>query len=100
MYSINEFYASQSRAHSPPNPNQQNMADKDNRLSSNVSGRYYVADNCIDCDFCRGHAPVFFGRDDDLGLAIVVRQPMTNDEVALAEEALSNCPADAIGNDG
>ena len=76
------------------------MADKTNRFPANTPGRYYVDDNCIDCDLCRGHAPLVFRRDDDIGFSIVVRQPVTEDELSQAQAALESCPTDAIGNDG
>lgn len=76
------------------------MADKENRFSSNALGRYYVDDQCIDCDLCREHAPLLFNRDENIGFSVVIRQPMTSEEIELAEAALTHCPADAIGNDG
>jgi ferredoxin len=76
------------------------MADKDNRNESNIAGLYYVDDSCIDCDMCRENAESFFRRDDDIGLSIVFRQPLTADEIAIADAALENCPTQSIGNDG
>lgn len=76
------------------------MPDKTNRLPSNVLGRFYVDDSCTDCDLCRGAAPQFFKRDDDAGLSIVYRQPVTDEEILLAEEAMTGCPTESIGNDG
>jgi ferredoxin len=76
------------------------MASKSERLPQNVPGSYYVDSTCIDCDMCRGNAPDFFKRDDDVGYSVVYRQPETREERALAEEALKNCPTDSIGNDG
>ena len=76
------------------------MADRSNKVSSNVTGRFYVDDTCTDCDLCRGKAPQFFGRDDSIGLSIVYRQPISEEEIALANEAMSECPTESIGNDG
>jgi ferredoxin len=76
------------------------MANKNERLSQNVPGFYYVDATCIDCDMCRGNAPDFFRRDDDIGYSVVYRQPETPEQYALAEEARENCPTDSIGNDG
>ena len=70
------------------------------RLSQNIVGRYYVDSSCIDCDLCRTTAPAFFIRDDEIGLSVVHRQPITPEEVALAEEAVEGCPTQSIGNDG
>lgn len=76
------------------------MADKDNKNPPNVSGSFYVDDTCIDCDMCRDHAGQFFIRNDEISMTYVHRQPMSADEIALAEEALENCPSGSIGNDG
>lgn len=45
-------------------------------------------------------APAFFARDDETAAAYVHRQPVTPEEIALAEEALTCCPTETIGNDG
>jgi len=76
------------------------MAEKNDRLSQNVTGPYYVDSTCVDCDLCRNTAPDFFRRDDETGFSFVHRQPVTPDEIALAEEAERGCPTESIGNDG
>jgi ferredoxin len=76
------------------------MADKTNRLPLNAPGPYYVDDTCIDCDICRQTAPAIFVRDVVGGTSIVLRQPQSKEEIALAEEALIACPTETIGNDG
>ena len=77
------------------------MADKDNKLPENVSGRFYVDDQCIDCDACRETAPEFFTRSDDRGYSYVRKQPHEDGASAeLCREALEGCPVEAIGEDG
>jgi ferredoxin len=76
------------------------MATPNDRLPENVPGKYYVDSSCIDCDQCRVLAPQLFVRHDETGCSIVIRQPETGDEVALAEEALASCATGSIGNDG
>jgi ferredoxin len=76
------------------------MASLAERLTTNVSGPYYVDESCIDCDQCRTMAPDFFGRDADSGFSFVQRQPASGEEIALVEEALSQCATASIGNDG
>lgn len=76
------------------------MPDPNDRLPENVSGSYYVDSQCIDCDVCRDTAPENFTRSEDNGYSFVQRQPVTDDEFALCEEALESCPVEAIGNDG
>ena len=76
------------------------MAEQNDRLAQNVPGRYYVDSTCIDCDICRNTTPDFFRRDEEIGMSIVYRQPVTPEERALAEDAKQGCPTDSIGNDG
>lgn len=76
------------------------MADKNQKTSENIPGKYYVDNTCIDCGMCPAAAPQFFRRFDEGGYSIVYRQPQTADEIATANEALDGCPTDSIGNDG
>ena len=76
------------------------MANPADRLIQNTAGRYFVDSTCIDCNLCRDIAPAVFVRADEIGFSIVQRQPVSPDEIALAEEARESCPVDAIGNDG
>ncbi|MFM8978906.1 MAG: ferredoxin [Planctomycetia bacterium] len=76
------------------------MADKKNKLPENVAGRFYVDDQCIDCDACRETAPRFFRRNDDKGYSFVHAQPKTEQDVAECLEAMEGCPVEAIGQDG
>jgi ferredoxin len=76
------------------------MAEKTNRLVQNLPGAFYVDSSCVDCDLCRNTAPDFFKRDEDTGFSFVYRQPVTQEERGLAEEAKQGCPTESIGNDG
>ena len=76
------------------------MAEFINKNPGNAPGSYYVDDTCIDCDMCRETAPEIFRRNDDGAFSYVYRQPLTPEEISLAEEALTNCPTETIGNDG
>lgn len=76
------------------------MAEKTERLLQNVAGAYYVDSSCIDCDMCRSTAPDVFKRDEVIGMSIAYHQPVTPEEIALAEEAKAGCPSESIGNDG
>ena len=76
------------------------MANLQDKTPENVPGRYYVDNTCIDCDMCREIAPQIFKRQDDGAYSYVYRQPVTQEEIALAEEALAHCPTETIGNDG
>ena len=70
------------------------------RRAENVVGDFYVDSTCIDCDLCRNAAPQFLTRQDEGGYTYVYRQPVNQDEIAQAEEALHSCPTESIGNDG
>jgi ferredoxin len=76
------------------------MADKANKYSDNVPGKYYVDNQCIDCDQCCTTAPDTFKRNEAEGHAFVHQQPRAQQELDLADEAKKGCPVDAIGDDG
>ena len=71
-----------------------------NRYPQNAAGKYYVDDQCLDCDLCRETAPNVFRRNDAGGHAYVHSQPATKEDVALCEEMVEAFPMEAIGNDG
>jgi len=76
------------------------MADAENKYPDNVTGTFYVDDQCIDCDLCRETAPDNFTSQDHGGYSFVYKQPSTDEERALCEEAMEGCPVEAIGCDG
>lgn len=76
------------------------MANIDDKNEGSVPGKFYVDNQCIDCDVCREMAPAFFGRNDDLGCSVVIAQPQSAEDIALCDEAKGACPVDAIGDDG
>jgi len=76
------------------------MANKADKWEPNVPGKFYVDQQCIDCDLCRETAPGFFTRHDEGGYSFVHKQPTTQEEIDLCMEALEGCPVEAIGNDG
>lgn len=76
------------------------MATLSDRLATNVAGPFYVDATCIDCDQCRVMAPDIFGRDEDTGMSFVKRQPATEEEISLVEQAMSECATSSIGDDG
>ena len=76
------------------------MANKNQRNAGNAPGRWYVDDSCTDCDLCREVAAAIFGRNNELGVSVVIHQPANEQELASAEEARHSCPTDSIGSDG
>ena len=57
------------------------MADAANKYPENVAGKYYVDNQCIDCDLCRETAPDNFKRNDDGGYSVVYKQAGTPDQI-------------------
>lgn len=76
------------------------MANKDRKWDDNITGKFYVDQECIDCDLCRDIASAFFARNEDKGYSYVYRQPKTVETIGQCMEALENCPVEAIGDDG
>ena len=76
------------------------MAEFANKYPENVPGRFYVDDQCIDCDLCRQTAPANFERNEDEGYSYVYKQPESDGERDACREALESCPVEAIGDDG
>lgn len=76
------------------------MADIENKYEDNVAGKYYVDNQCIDCDLCRETAPNNFSRNEDGGYSVVTKQPENDEEEQQCQEAKEGCPVEAIGDDG
>ena len=49
------------------------MADAANKYPENIAGKYYVDNQCIDCDLCRETAPDNFKRNEDGGYSFVLQ---------------------------
>jgi len=73
------------------------VADLSQKWSENVAGRFFVDQECIDCDLCRTTAPDNFARSEE-GFSYVSRQPETPAEVLDCQTALEDCPVEAIGD--
>jgi ferredoxin len=91
--------AAQAR-HNFPKRKTISMADAANKYSENVTGKFYVDNQCIDCDLCRETAPDNFKRNDDGGYSFVYKQPESPEEEARCKEAKEGCPVEAIGDNG
>jgi ferredoxin len=76
------------------------MADKEEKWAENIEGKFYVDEQCIDCDLCRETAPDNFTQYEDGGYSYVYKQPENEEEMKLCMEALESCPVEAIGDDG
>jgi L,D-peptidoglycan transpeptidase YkuD (ErfK/YbiS/YcfS/YnhG family)/ferredoxin len=76
------------------------MATFTHRYPLNVPGKYYIDDNCTDCDLCRECAPNNIKRDESTGISYVFKQPTTPEETTGVEHGVAGCPTEAVGNDG
>ena len=76
------------------------MSDREDKLPDNAAGRFYVDGQCIDCDLCRQTAPMNFERNEAEGYSFLSKQPEDAKEATLCQEALDECPVEAIGDDG
>ena len=76
------------------------MADNTDKVEDNVDGSWFVDTNCIDCDLCRQTAPDNFERNEDEGYTYAHKQPESDEEVQACEDAMEECPVEAIGDDG
>ena len=56
------------------------MAERDEKWPENVKGKFYVDEQCIDCDLCRETAPENFTRNEDGGYSLVYKQPTSQEE--------------------
>ncbi len=73
------------------------MADPTKKWKDNAPGKYFVDDQCIDCDACRVEAPKNFTRNDDNHYSYVLKQPETPEEEIQSQAAFEACPVTAIG---
>ena len=76
------------------------MADPSLSYQDNVSGRFYVDQDCINCGLCSELAPANFCNSKDKDHDIVYKQPSTEEELQSCQEAADSCPVEAIGDDG
>ncbi len=83
-----------------PDPNPGSHADIHRRHPLSAPGKYFVDDQCLDCDLCRETAPTVIRRDDSRGWSYVARQPETAEEIAQVKECVAACPCEAIGDTG
>lgn len=75
------------------------MKSESMKHPQNVPGRFYVTEDCLACEACQSAAPKNF-RYGDNGLSYVFKQPTDPEEVKQCEEAVSDCPMEAVRSDG
>ena len=80
------------------------MEDLSLKLRPNVPGPYYVNRECIGCTLCTEIAPENFKihneEDAEIMQSYIFKQPDSESEKASCVEAMENCPAGSICDDG
>ncbi|MEW5804950.1 MAG: ferredoxin [bacterium] len=74
------------------------MADRERKVAENVDGPFYVDESCIQCGNCADVAPENFTQGEEF--YYVYKQPEDDEELENCQQALEECPVDAIGDDG
>lgn len=76
------------------------MADPDDKVEENVAGKYYVDSSCILCSLCPELAPENFKENEEGTYDYVYKQPDNDEEEEACQDAMAQCPVNAIGDDG
>lgn len=76
------------------------MPDKKERWQDNVRGKWYVDRSCILCSVCSEAAPKNFKESEEGDHDVVYKQPSSPEEEAQCQDAMDQCPVEAIGKDG
>lgn len=76
------------------------MANLLEKHPENIVGKYYIDEECIDCELCNDIAPDLFFESPEKGYHYVGKQPESESEIGLVIEAIESCPTEAIGDDG
>lgn len=72
------------------------MHPRATKLPKNVPGKYYTTETCDGCAYCASLAPQHFDFEKSTNTYYVIRQPETPEEEESVQEALEDCPVDAI----
>jgi len=66
------------------------------KLPHNVPGKYFTTERCDGCAYCAAVAPDNFDFEKSSNTYFVARQPAGQDEEEYLQEAMDDCPVDAI----
>lgn len=86
-----------------------NVADWKNHWEDNAGGTavigskkvgFFVDKECILCSVCSDAAPNNFRMSDAEDHDICFKQPENEEELSQCQEAMENCPVEAIGENG
>lgn len=75
------------------------MANPQDKWETNTPGKWYVDKQCILCSLCSELAPKNFKEAETGDHDFVYKQPENEEEETQCQEAMSQCPVEAIGND-
>ena len=71
-------------------------AENPKKLSCNVPGKYFTTELCDGCAYCAAVAPENFDFEKSSNTYFVARQPRGSEEEEFLQEAMDDCPVDAI----
>lgn len=66
------------------------------KLPHNVPGKYFTTERCDGCAYCASVAPENFDFEKSSNTYFVARQPADQEEDEYLQEAMDDCPVDAI----
>ncbi len=66
------------------------------KLPYNVPGKYYTTELCDGCAYCAAVAPENFDFEKSTNTYFVAHQPRGAEEEEFIQEAMDDCPVDAI----
>jgi ferredoxin len=66
------------------------------KLPGNVEGEYYTTGDCDGCAYCASVAPENFDFERGRNGYYVSKQPVTREEKEYVQEAMEDCPVEAI----
>jgi ferredoxin len=71
-------------------------ATEPKKLPGNAPGKYFTTEECDGCAYCASVAPENFDFEKGSNTYFVARQPQTREEEEFINEAMDDCPVDAI----
>lgn len=74
--------------------------DSFTKFAENVPGKYYVTDQCNSCGLCKSVADELFDFNNEGTYYYVCKQPISQAEQAMMDDAIEFCTANGIWWDG
>jgi ferredoxin len=73
------------------------MAQIEEKWEDNVEGAFYIDKSCSMCNLCTDVAPDNIKESADGDHCIIFKQPENDDEMTNMQDAVEQCPCEAIG---